>query len=61
MLSSQDAALERESPTFRSAFIGGPDGPYYTEKSWFLLSQTQLMTSLGDTFWDSNLVMHFRE
>lgn len=54
--SCQDAALEREASTFRSAFIGGPDGPYHSEKSWLLLCHTHLRTSLGDTLWDSDLV-----
>lgn len=35
LLSSQDAALERESFTFRSAFIDGQDGCYYTESHGF--------------------------
>lgn len=35
MAAYKDTALERELSSFRSAFIGGQDGPYYTESHGF--------------------------
>lgn len=51
-----DAALGKELSTFRSAFIGGLDGLRHTEKSWLLLCQTYLGTSLGDPLWHLDLM-----